>query len=73
MRDDPPKMCREVAANEPSERECIAIAVLGKLVARRALPDVNEIMIGRIMLLDIAVVWLCSSSFIIYRFFPTQQ
>ena len=52
MRDDP-KMCREVAANEPSERECMAIAVLGKLVARRALPDVNEIMIGRIMLLDI--------------------
>lgn len=52
MRDDP-KMCREVAA---SERECMAIAVLGKLVARRALPDVNEIMIGRIMLLDIVVV-----------------
>jgi hypothetical protein len=65
-------MCREVAENEPSERECIAIAGLGKLVARRALPDVNEIMIGRIMLLDIVVVWLCSSSFIIYRF-PTQQ
>jgi len=65
-------MRREVAANEPSERECMAIPVLGKLVARRALPDVNEMMIGRIMLLDIVVVWLCSSSsFIIYRF-PTQ-
>ena len=50
----------------------MAIAVLGKLVARRVLPDVNEMMIGRIMLLDIVAVWLCSSSsFIIYRF-PTQ-